>query len=46
VLREKQKAALSGVRIIAWHDSLDQVPNGPAVVLRNEYFAVLRSTRR
>ena len=41
VLREKQKAALSGVRIIAWHDSLDQVPNGPAVILANEYFDVL-----
>src|SRR5258705_3412449 len=41
VLREKQKAALSVVRIIAWHDSLDQVPNGPAVVLANEYFDVL-----
>ena len=41
VLREKQKAALSGVRITAWHDSLDQVPNGPAVILANEYFDVL-----
>jgi NADH dehydrogenase [ubiquinone] 1 alpha subcomplex assembly factor 7 len=41
VLREKQKAALSGVRIIAWHDSLDQVPNGPAIILANEYFDVL-----
>jgi len=41
VLREKQKAALSGVRIIAWHDSIDQVPNGPAVILANEYFDVL-----
>ncbi len=41
VLREKQKAALSGVRIIAWHDSLDQVPAGPAVVLANEYFDIL-----
>jgi NADH dehydrogenase [ubiquinone] 1 alpha subcomplex assembly factor 7 len=41
VLREKQKAALSGVRIIAWHDSLDQVPNGPAVILANEYIDVL-----
>jgi NADH dehydrogenase [ubiquinone] 1 alpha subcomplex assembly factor 7 len=41
VLREKQKAALSGVRILAWHDSIDQVPNGPAVILANEYFDVL-----
>src|ERR1700682_869965 len=49
VLREKQKAALSGVRILAWHDSLDQVPNGPAVILANEYFDVLpihRGVRR
>jgi SAM-dependent MidA family methyltransferase len=41
VLREKQKATLSGVRNIAWHDSIDQVPDGPAVILANEYFDVL-----
>ena len=41
VLREKQRATLSGVRNIAWHDSIDDVPEGPAVILANEYFDVL-----
>jgi SAM-dependent MidA family methyltransferase len=41
VLREKQKATLSGVRNIAWHDSIDDVPEGPAVILANEFFDVL-----
>jgi SAM-dependent MidA family methyltransferase len=41
VLRDKQKATLSGVRHIAWHDSIDDVPEGPAIILANEYFDVL-----
>ncbi len=41
VLREKQKVTLSGVRNIVWHDSIDDVPEGPAVILANEYFDVL-----
>jgi SAM-dependent MidA family methyltransferase len=41
VLREKQKATLSGVRNIAWHDHLDEIPPGPSVILANEYFDVL-----
>ena len=41
VLREKQRATLSGVRNISWHDSVDDVPEGPAVILANEYFDVL-----
>src|SRR6478672_11023211 len=41
VLREKQRATLSGVRNITWHDHLDEVPEGPAVILANEYFDVL-----
>ena len=41
VLREKQRTALSGVRHVAWHDSIDRVPAGPAVILANEYFDVL-----
>ena len=41
VLREKQRATLSGVRNITWHDSIDDVPEGPAVILANEYFDVL-----
>jgi SAM-dependent MidA family methyltransferase len=41
VLREKQRATLSGARSISWHDSIDDVPEGPAVILANEYFDVL-----
>ncbi len=41
VLRDKQKSALSGTRSIAWHDSIDDVPDGPAVIFANEYFDVL-----
>jgi NADH dehydrogenase [ubiquinone] 1 alpha subcomplex assembly factor 7 len=41
VLRERQQATLSGVRSIAWHERLDDVPAGPSVILANEYFDVL-----
>jgi len=41
MLREKQKATLSGVHNITWHDHIDQVPDGPCIVLANEYFDVL-----
>src|SRR5207248_5972103 len=41
VLREKQRATLSSVRNISWHDSLDDVPEGPSVIFANEYFDVL-----
>ena len=41
MLREKQRATLSGARNISWHDSIDDVPEGPAVILANEYFDVL-----
>jgi NADH dehydrogenase [ubiquinone] 1 alpha subcomplex assembly factor 7 len=41
VLRDKQKAVLSGLPNLAWHDGIDEVPEGPAVVLANEYFDVL-----
>ena len=41
VLREKQQATLSGARNITWHDNIDDVPDGPAVILANEYFDVL-----
>jgi SAM-dependent MidA family methyltransferase len=41
VLRDKQKSTLSGVRSVAWHDSIDEVPEGPAVIFANEYFDVL-----
>jgi NADH dehydrogenase [ubiquinone] 1 alpha subcomplex assembly factor 7 len=41
VLRDMQKSTLSGVRNIAWHDSIDQVPDGPAIIFANEFFDVL-----
>jgi SAM-dependent MidA family methyltransferase len=41
VLRDKQNAALSGSRNITWHDTIDDVPDGPSVILANEYFDVL-----
>ena len=41
VLREKQKSLLTGLRNVTWHDSLDEVPEGPAIILANEYFDVL-----
>ncbi len=41
VLREKQRAALSGSRSISWHDTIDDVPDGPAIIFGNEYFDVL-----
>jgi len=41
VLRDKQKSTLSGVRNIAWHDRIDDIPDGPAVILANEFFDVL-----
>jgi len=41
VLRDKQKATLSGVRSISWHDHIDEVPEGPSIILANEYFDVL-----
>jgi NADH dehydrogenase [ubiquinone] 1 alpha subcomplex assembly factor 7 len=41
VLREKQKATLSGVRSISWHDRIEEVPEGPSIIFANEYFDVL-----
>ncbi len=41
VLRERQKSTLSGVRNIAWHHGIDDIPDGPAVIFANEYFDVL-----
>jgi NADH dehydrogenase [ubiquinone] 1 alpha subcomplex assembly factor 7 len=40
-LRAKQKAALSAARSVSWHHSIDEVPDGPAIILANEYFDVL-----
>ena len=41
VLRDKQKSTLSSSRNITWHDSIDDVPDGPSVIFANEYFDVL-----
>jgi NADH dehydrogenase [ubiquinone] 1 alpha subcomplex assembly factor 7 len=41
VLREKQKSTLSGVRNVAWHYNIDEIPDGPTVIFANEYFDVL-----
>ncbi|HTB03765.1 MAG TPA: class I SAM-dependent methyltransferase [Bradyrhizobium sp.] len=41
VLRDRQRSTLSGVRNIAWHETIDDIPDGPAVIFANEYFDVL-----
>jgi NADH dehydrogenase [ubiquinone] 1 alpha subcomplex assembly factor 7 len=41
VLREKQKEILSGSHEISWHDTIDDVPDGPSIIFANEYFDVL-----
>jgi NADH dehydrogenase [ubiquinone] 1 alpha subcomplex assembly factor 7 len=41
VLREKQKATLTGLRNVTWHEHIDDVPEGPSVIFANEYFDVL-----
>jgi SAM-dependent MidA family methyltransferase len=41
VLRDKQKATLAAVRNIQWHEDIDDVPEGPSIILANEYFDVL-----
>ena len=41
-LREKQRQSLSGIKAsVHWHDSIDDVPDGPALVFANEYFDAL-----
>ena len=41
VLREKQKKALGNRKGATWHNSLDELPGGPSIILANEYFDVL-----
>jgi NADH dehydrogenase [ubiquinone] 1 alpha subcomplex assembly factor 7 len=41
VLRGKQKATLANARSVSWHESIDEVPDGPCIILANEYFDVL-----
>ena len=40
-LRRQQRAKLADVKNIQWHDSFNSVPNGPTIILANEYFDVL-----
>jgi NADH dehydrogenase [ubiquinone] 1 alpha subcomplex assembly factor 7 len=42
VLKETQRAALASIGMTAtWHTSIDTVPDGPAIVLANEFFDAL-----
>lgn len=45
VLRQRQRAALAGQRFAdggpRWHDRLEDVPDGPAIVIANEFFDAL-----
>jgi SAM-dependent MidA family methyltransferase len=41
-LREKQKATLSGVKSpVAWHERIEDVPDGPLFLIANEFFDAL-----
>jgi SAM-dependent MidA family methyltransferase len=40
-LRQRQRAALSGERNVSWHGTMDEIPDGPSIILANEYFDVL-----
>ena len=38
-LQQRQQRALSGIEIpLVWHQSLDELPEGPAIILANEFF--------
>jgi len=42
VLRERQRAVLFGTGVaVEWHDTVASVPDGPAVVVANEFFDAL-----
>ncbi|MBT3070760.1 SAM-dependent methyltransferase [Rhodomicrobium sp. Az07] len=42
VLRDAQKATLAGVPVqVHWHDDAAELPNGPAIVIANEFFDCL-----
>ena len=42
VLQEAQRAALASVGVTAtWHKALDSLPDGPAIILANEFFDAL-----
>lgn len=41
VLREKQREKLADAAHVEWYDSIDDVPEGPAIILANEFFDAL-----
>ncbi|MFG1348134.1 class I SAM-dependent methyltransferase [Xanthobacter autotrophicus] len=41
VLRAAQARTLAGAADVAWHDRIEDVPDGPALVLANEFFDAL-----
>jgi SAM-dependent MidA family methyltransferase len=42
ILQHRQQMAFSGIDVpIVWHQSLDEVPEGPAIVLANEFVDAL-----
>jgi SAM-dependent MidA family methyltransferase len=41
VLRRAQEKALSGVAAVTWHDTIEDVPEGPALIIANEFFDAL-----
>ncbi|MGB3042036.1 MAG: SAM-dependent methyltransferase [Xanthobacteraceae bacterium] len=41
VLRDQQRATLAGIHNAHWHNSLDDVPRGPSIILANEYIDAL-----
>ena len=40
VLRERQREALAGTEAV-WHEDLGELPDGPAIVIANEFFDAL-----
>ena len=42
VLRERQESALAHLdQSVAWHDTIDSLPDGPLIVVANEFFDAL-----
>ncbi|HYG84961.1 MAG TPA: SAM-dependent methyltransferase [Azospirillum sp.] len=41
VLRDRQRATLAPLAQPTWHDRLDDVPDGPSLVIANEFFDAL-----
>ncbi len=42
ILRERQRETLAGCAVpLAWHSTLEEVPEGPLIVLANEFFDAL-----